>query len=138
MKVTVPNFANFEPDEALIPGKYGVTINKASVESDQKGTKLKVEYLIQSGPEQPSGNPDPTGRIISEVISLSNFSNMKDGGKFIMTKLSHLLKACEVEKDETGSFDPDEMLQANIFIITTLREDQNGLPRENIFNYSKD
>lgn len=139
MRVAIPEFAGFQPDNMLVRGAYVVTVNKASVEVNAKtnAKSLRMEYLIQSGPEQPSGNPDPTGRLETEFITLSNYSTMKDKGKFVMTKLSRLCDAADVERDESGQFDTDEFLQATIVIHVVESTDQNGNPRTNIVNYTK-
>jgi hypothetical protein len=139
MRVTIPEFANFQPDNLLVRGAYTVTINKASFETNTKSNNksLRLEYLIQSGPEQPTGNPDPTGRIESEFITMGGYSTMKDKGKFVLTKLAKLCEAAGVERDDDGSFDTDDFLQATIVIHVVETTDQNGAPRTNIVNYTR-
>ena len=85
---------------ALQAGDYDVIVQAASAEVSSKGSQgLKLEYVVENGPDQTYEKRDgtvetqsPVGRHLFETAWLPH-SGQKDGGDYCAR---HLAKICEV------------------------------------------
>ena len=119
MRANVEGLGNYEED-LLAKGTYECEIVKAEIaETRSGGHMLKLEALIQDGPETEQGE-SPIGQRLFPSLPHPDRSH-KDGGTFAGIQLRKACEAAGVVYDDTG-YDSEDFIGATVNVLVDHEE----------------